>query len=228
MMMGKVGNNPFQEINELLMAMAMGMELSMMNKEIDESALKRRKTKPFKSSFVFSQDMFESFLFHTVTNKPTLLKIKVQAQNPASLSKSHTMKSNAVEADLSTNSLFQYQGKICIKLCFPCPEEKCDNKPLHWKHDDCKTINYIDEEGFIFCEESRKGSCQEKYFIQKAEFKCDGGNHHSGYSKYKLSSDVNAALAQAIKSLNNIPSVDLEMKKVFLNNIQENLIDKWD
>ena len=176
------------------------------------------------SSFFFKQDseLFETLFMNMAT------KTALQRMKPSAKPKTSSNQSDAVEADLESNSVFRYNGKICFKLCTSCPDGKCGNKRFHWVHCDCKSVNYIDEEGCIFCEQSAEGKCpQKKYFIQNAEFKCTQDTHHSQYVKVTSSSDILMAIGHCIQSVKNVPDLDKKEQKQFANKIQENIHKNW-
>ena len=115
-------------------------------------------------------------------------------------------------------------SSFVFKLFVSCP--KCKDEASYWAHAACSTTMFINDEGFIFCENSKKGKKCQKFFIQEAKFNCNKDQHGVEYSSYEKLSDFMQAMATSVKSIEN-DTRDMSKLQSFLQRLTTNLPKHW-
>jgi len=111
-----------------------------------------------------------------------------------------------------------------FRLFVSCP--KCKDDPHYWCHVKCSTTSYIDDEGFILCENLKKSQKCQKVFIQQAGFNCGKAQHGVEYASFDSLSDFLMALGTAVSSIENSTS-DMSRLQGFIQRMTKNLSKNW-
>ena len=117
------------------------------------------------------------------------------------------------------------KDKHSFRLFINCP--KCKGEANYWCHVACLTTTYIDDEGFIYCENSTKGKlkCQ-KVFIQKARFNCSKQEHGIEYVNFESLGDFLMAMGAAVNSIEN-SEYDQNKFHEFVQRLTKNISKHW-
>jgi hypothetical protein len=111
--------------------------------------------------------------------------------------------------------------KMRVKLIIKCPGCEKKSKPTPWQHRTCGTSIYIEETGFLSCEDGCK-----KFFIQQAKFYCNK-DHGVEYTQYTDLSDLLQAYMHGIESIKN-SIVDQSKIQQFITILMVNISNNWD
>lgn len=135
------------------------------------------------------------------------------------MEKLNKMDNDVLAAIKAKNSVHHF------RLFVACP--KCKDEPHYWSHASCNTTAYINDEGFLLCENSKKplSKCK-KFFIQNGAFNCGSKEHGVGYSSYESLSDFLQAMSLAVASIENSTS-DMSKLQGFIQRLTQNLGKNW-
>lgn len=105
------------------------------------------------------------------------------------------------------NSFMQHlensQGqKLRIRLFIKCPgcfnDKSKESEASYWQHKECNTSVYIEETGYLSCENAK---CK-KFFIKRARFYCSR-DHGVEYTQYTNMGDMLLAIGHGLESIKN-------------------------
>ena len=127
-------------------------------------------------------------------------------------------------------ALTKFNEKHCFQLFMPCLSEECDKTKFYWRHEKCNSRLYVNVDGDLLCYKlmDPNDKCDDPFFIQNALFKCEDQGHTSKYVQMKDLSDMVAAIANALASIENISfNGGAQERKQFLKNMQKTISNKW-
>ena len=116
------------------------------------------------------------------------------------------------------------KDKHSFRLFINCP--KCKGEANYWCHVTCSTTTYIDDEGFVFCEKSKKNNGCLKVFIQNARFNCARKEHGIEYSNFESLGDFLLAMGTAVSSIEN-STYDMSKLQGFIQRLTRNIQKHW-
>ena len=92
--------------------------------------------------------------------------------------------------------------KLRIRLFIKCPgcfnDKSKDSAASYWHHTECNTSIYIEETGYLSCENTK---CK-KFFIKRARFYCNQ-DHGVEYTQYTNMGDMLLAIGHGLESIKN-------------------------